>query len=401
MNEPQTDSRGLVPGTAWPVDALKKDDLYFYLAESTELLPQNRVRTDEHGEMVMLGSYSYLGLIGHPRINEAAKSAIDEYGTGTHGVRLLAGSLPIHTELELQIAKTKQTESSITFSSGYATNVAVISALLSSGDVILADRLDHASIIDGCLLSKASVQRFAHNDLVHLERRLQKVGDKKALVIVDGVYSMDGDIADLPSISALCRQYGAFLMVDEAHSIGVLGKTGKGIDEHFGLPPDAIDIKMGTLSKAIPSAGGYVAGSNELIEFLRHEARAFIYSAAIPPPAAAAALEAFRVMEDEQWRVERLQENYEFFDIGLRAEGLDTFSTEAAIVPINCGGAREALSVARACQRAGVYVQAILPPVVPPETSRLRACVSAAHTTEDIERCRSAIAEAARSQGVI
>ncbi len=274
----------LTPELLWDIDYYRDAGLYFYLEPTAELLPNGRVITQNHGEMIMLGSYSYLGLIGHPKIDAAAKAAVDHYGTGTHGVRLLAGSLVLHDELEERIARFKGTEAAITMSSGYVTNLATISSLLRRGDTVICDKLNHASIVDGCLLAQAKFVRFRHNDMDHLEKRLTEVeGNGRILVVADAVFSMDGDIINLPEVSRLCKKYDAYLMIDEAHSIGVLGETGHGIEEHFDMPADAVDIKMGTLSKTIPSAGGYIAGNEELIYYLKHSARGFIFSAAVPP----------------------------------------------------------------------------------------------------------------------
>ena len=393
---------GLIPEMLWDVAHYKEVGLYFYLEATQDILPNGRVNVENHGEMIMLGSYSYLGLIGHPDINAAAKAAVDHYGTGTHGVRLLAGSLKLHNELESRIAKFKQTEEAITFSSGYVTNLATISSLLRKGDTVICDKLNHASIVDGCMLAMAKFVRFRHNDMDHLEKRLQEAGeDGRKLVIADSVFSMDGDIINLPEMVRLCRKYGAYLMIDEAHSIGVLGETGHGIEEHFDLPPDSIDIKMGTLSKAIPSAGGYVAGNHELIQFLKHEARAFIFSAAIPPASAGAAKAAFDVIEAEPWRVKKLQTNYDHFAGRLREAGFDLLYTETAIVPVVCGSTDRAATLAKYCQDRGIFVQAVVAPVVPEGLARLRACVSAAHQMEDIDYCAETIIEGGRALGII
>lgn len=393
---------GLLPESLWNVEHYKEIGLYFYLEATQDILPNGRVNVENHGEMIMLGSYSYLGLIGHPQINAAAKAAVDHYGTGTHGVRLLAGSLKLHNELESRIAAFKQTEAAITFSSGYVTNLATISSLMRKGDTVICDKLNHASIVDGCLLAMAKFVRFRHNDMDHLEKRLQEAGDEgRKLVIADSVFSMDGDIINLPEMVRLCRKYGAYLMIDEAHSIGVLGETGHGIEEHFGMAPDSIDIKMGTLSKAIPSAGGYVAGNKELIQFLKHEARAFIFSAAIPPASAGAAKAAFDVIEAEPWRVKKLQENYDHFAGRLREAGFDLLYTETAIVPVVCGSTDRAAMLAKYCQDRGIFVQAVVAPVVPEGQARLRACVSAAHQLEDIDYCADTIIAGGRQLGII
>lgn len=392
----------LTPDMLWDVEHYKEEGLYFYLEATQELLPNGRVNVINYGEMIMLGGYSYLGLIGHPKINEAAKAAVDQYGTGTYGVRLLAGSLKIHNELEARIAEFKQTDGAITMSSGYVTNLATISSLLRRGDTVICDKLNHASIVDGCLLSMAKFVRFRHNDMDHLELRL-KQADKngRVLVIADAVFSMDGDIIDLPEMHRLCKKYGAYLMIDEAHSVGVIGKTGHGIEEHFGMPADAIDIKMGTLSKTIPSAGGYVAGNHELINFLKHEARAFIFSAALPPASAAAAKAAFDVIEEETWRVEKIQTNYLRFANKLKEAGFNLLFTETAIVPVVCGSTEAAAKLAKYCRDHGIFVQAIVAPVVPEGLARLRACISAAHTLEDIDYCANVIIEGGQKLGII
>lgn len=392
----------LTPPMLWDVDYYKEQDLYFYLEETEEILPHGRVRVAGHGEMIMLGSYSYLGLIGHPAIDRAAKEAVDQYGTGTHGVRLLAGTLKIHNELEERLAEFKRADGAITFSSGYVANLATISALLRRGDVVLCDKLNHASIVDGCLLSQAVFRRFRHNDMEHLEKRLRETQDAdRVLVIVDAVFSMDGDVINLPEVSRLCEEYGAYLMVDEAHSIGVLGQTGHGIEEHFGLPDDAVDIKMGTLSKTIPSAGGYVAGNHELIKFLKHEARGFVFSAALPPASAAAACAALDVIESEPERVENLQRNYNHFRSALQAAGFDLLNTETAILPVMCYDIERAVTLARYCQERGIFVQAVIAPVVPDGQSRLRATVSASHRIEDLDYCVETLVAGAREIGGI
>jgi glycine C-acetyltransferase len=392
----------LTPKMLWDIDYYKGIDLYFYLETTEDILPGGRVNVTGHGEMIMLGGYSYLGLIRHPRINAAAQAAIEKYGTGTHGVRLLAGSLVLHEELEERIARFKQSEAAATFSSGYVTNLATISSLLRRGDTVICDKLNHASIVDGCLLARAKFVRFRHNDMEQLEKRLVQANPAgRKLVVADAVFSMDGDIINLPEVSRLCQKHGAYLMIDEAHSIGVLGETGHGIEEYFGMAPDTVDIKMGTLSKTIPSAGGYVAGNQKLITFLKHEARAFIFSAAVPPPSAAAAKEAFDVIEDESWRVSKLQENYSHFCSMLVEAGFDLLRTETAIVPVICNSTPLAGLLAKYCRDRGIFVQAVVAPVVPEGSARLRACVSAVHSREDIEFCANTIIEGGRELGII
>lgn len=388
--------------TFWPIDRLRDQDLYFYLERIEAYLPGNRVRVAGHGEMLLLGGYSYLGLNGHPAIVAAAKAAIDRYGTGTHGVRMLAGTLDLHEELEAEVARFKGCESAATFSSGFFANLSTIACLVGRHDTVICDKLDHASIVDGCRLSGSKLVRFAHNDMTGLEECLRDSSHPgKRLVIVDAVFSMDGDIVNLPEVSRLCRKYGASLMVDEAHSVGVLGATGHGIEEHFGLSADSVDIKMGTFSKAIPSVGGYIAGSRALCDYLHHQARGFVYSAALPPASAAAALAAIRVIEREPERVAKLQQNAAYFAGRLREAGFRFLESRTPIFPILCGDDWQAWRLARQCQKHGVFVQAIPHPVVPRGTARLRAAVSAAHSREDLDVCLDALVSAAREVGGI
>lgn len=382
------------------VSNLKEAQLYFYNQPISELCGGSKVIVNGR-EMGMYASYSYLGLVGHPRINRAAKEAIDRYGTGTHGVRTLAGSLLLHRELEETIAEFKHTEAAITFSSGYATNLSVISTLVGRGDYVICDKLNHASIVDGCLMSGARFLRFRHNDMQSLEQRLQQAPSGVAkLVIADAVFSMDGDIIDLPKVVELCQRYHAWLMIDEAHSVGVLGRTGRGIEEHFNMP-DVIDIKMGTLSKTIPSVGGYVAGKRDLIDYLRHSSRAYIFSAALPPAQVAAAREAFRVIMDEPWRVEKLSINTKQFIQGLKERGFNTLETQTAIVPILCGEDEAAFAMTREAQMRDIFVLPVVSPAVPPGLARLRATVTAAHEPHEIEHAMDVLVIAGRKIGVI
>jgi glycine C-acetyltransferase len=377
------------------VDDTKDAGLYFYNQPISELRGGARVLVGGR-EMGMYASYSYLGLVGHPRINAAAKDAVDRYGTGTHGVRSLAGSLDIHTRLEETIAEFKSAEAAVTFTSGYVTNLTVVSTLVGRGDYVISDKLNHASIVDGCLMSGAKFLRFRHNDMDALEHRLKQTkNDSSKLVIADAVFSMDGDIIDFPKMVELCQKYDAWLMIDEAHSIGVLGETGRGIEEHFGME-GTIDIKMGTLSKTIPSVGGYVAGKADLIKYLRHASRAYIFSAALPPAQTAAANEAFKVIIEETWRMEKLRANTEQFIGGLKARGFDTMLTETAIVPVLCGSDEAAFAMTRESQLQDIFVLPVVSPAVPPGLARLRATVTAAHEAEEIEHAMDVI-EAARN----
>jgi glycine C-acetyltransferase len=390
-----------LPKMIWPVEWGKANGFYFYM-EPIEELHNGRVIVRDRGEMIMLSSYSYLGLLGHPRINSAAKMAIDSFSTGTHGVRLLSGTLNLHNELEKRIAHFKDTESAIVFSSGYITNLSTISVLVKQGDLIICDKLNHASIVDGCRLSGARFITFRHNDMEHLEQLLLEVDpDVNKMVVADAVFSMDGDILNLPDVSRLCRQHGALLMVDEAHSLGMLGRTGHGIEEHFDLPPDTIDVKMGTLSKTIPSVGGYIAGSARLIGLLRHQARAFIFSAALPPAQTAAALEAFDVIEDEPERIDLLQRNVTHFINHARGLSFDILNAETAIVPIICGDEEKAWIMAKHCQDKGLFIQGIPYPVVPRGTALLRCIITASHTFEDLDYSLDVIEQAGKITGIL
>jgi glycine C-acetyltransferase len=382
------------------VKHLKENDLYFFNQPVSEILGGAKVLVKGR-EMGMYASYSYLGLVGHPRINAAAKAAVDRYGTGTNGVRMLAGTLTIHKELEETIANFKHAEAAVTYSSGYVTNLTVVSSLMGRGDYVLSDKLNHASIVDGCLMSGAEFRRFKHNDMAHLETMLQALPEGAAkMVVVDAVFSMDGDIIDLPTVVDLCKKYGAWLMVDEAHSVGVLGKTGRGIEEHFGLG-DVVDIKMGTLSKTIPSVGGYVATRKEIATYLSHASRAYIFSAALPPAQAAAANEAFKVILDEPERIVRLNENTKQFIGGLKSMGFDTMLTETAIVPVLCGEDETAFAITRECQHNDVFVLPVVSPAVGEGLARLRATVTAAHDPSEIERAMDVIGEAGKKLGII
>jgi 8-amino-7-oxononanoate synthase len=379
---------------------LKEHDLYFYNQPVQEMLPGMKVRVNGR-EMGMYASYSYLGLVGHPRINEAAKKAVDKYGTGTHGVRTLAGTLELHNELEETISNFKHTEAAITYSSGYATNLTVVSTLMGRGDYVFSDKLNHASIVDGCLMSGAEFRRFRHNDMEHLEGLLKNApSDVAKLVIADSVFSMDGDIIDLPTVVALCKKYNAWLMIDEAHSVGVLGETGTGIEEHFDMY-GSIDIKMGTLSKTIPSVGGYVAANKDIIHYLRHASRAYIFSAALPPAQAAAANEAFKVILDEPERIEKLNLNTRQFINGLKSMGFDTMLTETAIVPVLCGDDTTAFAMTREAQHNDVFILPVVSPAVPEGLARLRATVTAGHEPSEIERAMDVIGEAGKKLGLI
>ena len=390
------------PDAFLSIEEHKKQGLYFWLQAADAVSSDGHVTVEGYGDMIMLGSYSYLGLNQHPLINAAAKEAIDRFGTGTHGSRLLAGTLEIHNRLEKAVADFKHTESAVTFTTGYVTNLSVVSSLLGKGDAVICDKTNHASVIDGCLFSRAEFLRFLHNDMHSLENRLREAGRcRKKLVIVDAVFSMEGDIVNLPEVSGLCKKYDAYLMVDEAHSTGVLGKNGTGIEEHFGLPYDTIDVKMGTLSKAIPSSGGYIAGSGNLCTFLKHAARGFVYSGAPPAASAAAAIAAIEVIRQETWRLRTLRENTMFLKSKLFNAGFDLGMTQTPIIPIMCRETEKTAYLARHCQRNGVYISAIYHPTVPKGKARLRAAVLACHSIGDLDYCARTIIQGAKELGIL
>ena len=378
---------------------MKDEKRYFYL-KSIDGASGERVTIDGR-EMTMFASYNYLGLITHPKIKKAAIEAIEKYGTGAAGVRLLAGTTKIHEKLEAKIAKFKGAEDAVTYSSGYVTNLAAITTLCQRGDLVVIDKLDHASIIDGCLLSGAHHKSFLHNNMESLERILTNSRSYvNKLIIVDAVYSMDGDVANLPEISRLAKKYNAKMMVDEAHSIGVLGKTGHGIEEHFGLK-GAVDIHMGTLSKTIPSIGGYIAGDKNLINYLKHNSRPFIFSASLPPVAAATAIACLEVIEDEPERIANLQKNIKQFKDGLSSMGFNTMNSTTSIVPILVGEEEDTLKLCKMVNDEGIFICPILFPAIPKGTNRLRAHVLANHTSEDIDRTLGIFERAGKKLGLI
>jgi len=394
-------------GFQWKIDEIvqrinwgKSEDFYFY-QQSVHKLDGAWVETDQ-GRKLMFATYSYLGLLQHPYIEQASIDAIHRYGTGTHGVRLLGGTLDIHLELEKTIARFHGRDDAIVFSSGYVTNLATISTLVGKGDWVLSDKWNHASIVDGCQLARGNFVRFRHNDMKDLERRLQQAPEGVGkLVVADAVFSMDGDIFPLPEAVEVCKKYDARLMIDEAHSLGVLGKTGHGIEEHYDMP-GAIDIKMGTLSKTIPGIGGYIAGDEDFITFLKHTARGFIFSAALPPAVAAACKASFEMIEKEG--VERnkiLSRNVTHFLKGLRDRGFDTGVSVTPIVPIMTYEDEKALIMTKYCQEHGIFILPVLSPAVPPGTSRLRANVTAAHSIEDIDFALDVFEAAGKVAGVI
>lgn len=336
--------------------------------------------------MLMLSSYDYLGLIGDPRVDEAAIAAIRKYGTGTGGVRLLTGTLDLHQEVEEALAEFKGTERAITFTSGYAANLAVISALFGPADRVIADALSHRSLMDACRLAGVQIQRFEHNDMASLRRELESGPEaNRTLIIADGVFSMDGDICPLPELIAIKKEFGCFLLMDESHASGVLGEHGRGTDEHFGVPTDDVDIWTGSLAKAIPSNGGFVAVSQRLSIFLQHAAAPFIFSGALAAPAAAAVLTTLQILKQEPERVARLRANATFLREGMQSLGYDTGLSQTAVIPIMLYDDAKTALFARRLRDHGILASPVLFPAVAQGAARLRLCVTAAHTREQLE----------------
>jgi glycine C-acetyltransferase len=353
-------------------------------------------------EVINLASNNYLGLADHPRLIEAAIEATRKYGAGSGAVRTIAGTMSIHLELERRIAAFKHVEACVVFQSGFAANAGTVAATLTPEDHIISDELNHASIIDGCRLSKARIHVFPHKDTGAAERILSELDDKpgRKLLITDGVFSMDGDIAPLPALVEIAERHGAIMMIDDAHSSGVLGRNGRGTVDHYGLH-GRVDIQVGTLSKAIGVLGGYVCGSRGLIEFLYHRARPFLFSTSHPPGVAAACLAAFDILEREPERIESLWNNTRYFKSALTAAGFRTGDSETPITPIMVGEAKTAHAFSRALFEAGVFATGIGYPTVPEGKARVRTIMTATHTREQLDRALETLGRVARKMGIL
>jgi 8-amino-7-oxononanoate synthase len=339
----------------------------------------------EGHEVIMIGSNNYLGLTTHPRVRQAAIDAIKTYGTSCTGSRFLNGTLSLHLDLEKRLAKFMNTEAALTFPTGYQTNVGTITALVGKGDYVIVDKEDHASIVDGCLMCLGKMLRFSHNDVSSLEAVLDRVPDEAGkLVVVDGVYSMGGDIAPLPEIVAICKRHGARIMVDDAHSIGVLGK-GRGTAAHFGLMDD-VDIVMGTFSKSFASVGGYIAGKADILHYVQHHARSLIFSASLPPANAATVLACVDIIENDPSIIDHLWENAEYMRTNLRRMGYDTGRSNTPIVPLIIRDQYRTALAWRALADSGVYTNPVVPPGVPPNLSLLRTSYTATHQREHLDK---------------
>lgn len=350
---------------------------------------------------ILLASNSYLGLSLDPAVVEAARRALEKYGTGSGGSRLVSGSTDLHRELEERIASFKSTESAIIFSSGYLANIGTISSLVGEGDIVYSDELNHASIIDGCRLSRADIRIYKHLDYGHLQSLLKSDSGKKGkkLIVTDTVFSMDGDLASLPALLGLSESYGCMLMVDEAHATGVLGLRGSGATEHFGVE-ERVPIVMGTLSKAIGSLGGYIAGSRQLIDFIRNRVRSYIFDTSLPAASLAASIAAIDIIEKESLRREHLWRLIKMFKSGIGDMGLTVLPSDSAIVPVLVGEAEPALEFAAALRECGVYTPAVRPPSVPEGMCRIRATLMATHTEEHVGIALSAFKSASVKCGL-
>jgi 8-amino-7-oxononanoate synthase len=361
---------------------------------------KNKVKVDGK-EMIMVGSNNYLGLINDPRVMKAAKEAVERYGVATCGSRFLNGTLDIHVELEERLAKFMQREAALTFSTGFQTNQGIISTLVGRGDAVVTDRMVHASIIDACRLSYGDIYKFKHNDMADMERLISSLNkDIGKLIVIDGVFSMEGDLANLPAIVEIAKKYNARIMVDDAHGIGVMGKNGRGTAEHFGVEDD-IDIIMGTFSKSFASLGGFVAGKTKVISYIKHFARSLIFSASITPASVATVLASLKIIETEPERRERLWEITKKMKSGFQAMGYDTGQTETPIIPVIIGDDELAFMIWKLLREDGIFTNPVIYPAVPKGQSLIRTSYSANHSDEELDAVLASFEKCGRKVGII
>jgi len=380
-------------------DEAKAMGMYPYFTPIQEV-KGNKVKVDGK-EMIMVGSNNYLGLINHPRVMKAAKEAVDRYGVATCGSRFLNGTLDIHIELEKKLAEFMKKEVALAFSTGFQTNQGIISTLIGKGDLVITDKLVHASIIDACRLTYGDVHRFKHNDMADLEKTLSSL-DKDAgkMVVVDGVFSMEGDLANLPKIVELSKKYNAKIMVDDAHGIGVMGKSGRGTCEHFGVE-DGVDLVMGTFSKSIASLGGFVAGDAKVISYIKHFARALIFSASITPASVATAIATVDIIQTEPERREKLWNITKKMKSGFQALGFNTGPTETPIIPVIVGNDETAFMLWRSLREDGIFTNPVIYPAVPKGQSLIRTSYSATHTEEELDTVLASFEKGGKQLGII
>jgi len=380
------------------IEELKADGQYFFFRKIET--PQDSEVVINGRRLIMIGSNNYLGLTSHPRVKEAAIRAIEKFGSGCAGSRFLNGNLEIHEQLEQKLARFFRKEAALVFATGYQTNLGTISALLGRNDVAIIDKYDHASIIDGCRLSFGQVKKFRHNDMKDLERVLEGTKNKGKLIIVDGIFSMEGDIADLPSIVKLARAYGARVMVDDAHAIGVLGEGGRGTAEHFSLE-DQVDLIMGTYSKSLAGIGGFVAGSKEVINFIKHIGRSMIFSASLPPSLVATVSAALDIIQEQPELKAQLWKNTYKMLRGYKRLGYDTGASETPIIPIIIRDSIKVYGMCRLLFEDGVFVNPVVSPAVPPGRELLRTSYMATHTEEQLDKVLGAFEKAGKQLGLI
>lgn len=356
---------------------------YFKALES-EQAPEVMI---EGKKFIMFGSNNYLGLANDPRMKQAAIDAVKKFGTGVAGSRFLNGNTVLHMELERKLAAFKQREAALVYATGYQMNLGVVSALVGKGDFAIVDKLDHASILDGCRLSHGEIRRFKHNNMADLEKVLKDIGPNHGkLVIVDGVFSMEGDVAPVPEISKICRKYGARLMVDDAHATGVMGKRGRGTCEHFGLDHKDVDLVVGTCSKSFASVGGFAVGDENIIHYIQHVSRSMIFSAALPPASVAAISKAIDIIEEEPQRIKKLWDNSAYLMKNFKRMGLNTGETQTPIIPVVIGDNEKTFMLWRMLFDNGLFTNPVVSPAVPPKRSLLRVVVTATHTREQLDR---------------
>ena len=354
----------------------------------------------EGKERVMMGSNNYLGLTHHPRVLEAAKRALEQFGSGCTGSRFLNGTLDLHEQLEARLAEFFGKEAGLVFSTGYQANLGVISGLVGRGDIVFLDKLDHASIVDGAKMSFGETERFNHGNLDQLDLLLQRYADSGKMVIVDGVFSMEGDIANVPGLVKLAQKHSAALALDDAHAVGVLGPRGDGTAAHYGLT-DQVDLIVGTFSKSLASIGGFVVGDETVIHYLKHHSRPLIFTAALPPANTAGVLAALEIMISEPERREQLWENARHLQKGFRELGYDIGNTQTPIVPVGIGTLEETFVFWRRLFDAGVFTNPVVPPAVPPDGCRLRTSLMATHTPQQIDFALDRFAAIGKEMGVI